>query len=52
MKKTKEIWLGYELFTTVLLPITGMILLILLSVNDESLMNAPQSRGMIIFISG
>ncbi|MEN6457024.1 MAG: hypothetical protein ABFD10_22450 [Prolixibacteraceae bacterium] len=50
MKKTKDISVGYEPYTTVLLLTTGMILLILLSVSDESLMNAPQSRVTIIFL--
>lgn len=50
MKKTKEILIGYELFTTVLLLITGMMFLILPSVSVESLMNAIQSRGTIIFL--
>ncbi|MEL7587111.1 MAG: hypothetical protein AAGU19_10400 [Prolixibacteraceae bacterium] len=50
MKKTKEIAVGYELFTTVLLLITGTMFLIMPSVSVESLMHALQSGGTIFFL--
>ncbi len=50
MKKTKEISVGYELFTTVLLLITGMMLLILLSISMNSLISGTQRGKMVLFI--
>jgi tetratricopeptide (TPR) repeat protein len=48
---TKENSVGYELFTTVLFLITGMMLLILPSISMDSLMNGTQSGETIIFLS-
>jgi hypothetical protein len=50
MKTTREISVGYELFTTVLLLIIGMMFLIFPSMSIDSLMNATQRWETIIFL--
>jgi O-antigen polymerase len=50
MKITRKIPVGDKLFTTVLLLIAGLILLILPSVSMDSLMNGTQSGKTILFI--
>ncbi len=49
MKITRKIPVGDKLFTTVLLLITGLMLLILPSVSVKSLMNGTQSGKTILF---